>query len=113
MRCNVIIIVIIRFSHRYSSQKRHIQPLNSGKDINLLMEANAYSCHPKKENLEQEFATKDRSHECKNSTENLEKEVNCKSTMGLTTVGATSGGSGAGGGGHNMGTLQKCKKTYL
>lgn len=105
--------------YSYSSQKRHIQPLNSGKDINLLMEANAYSCHPKKENLEQEFAAKDRSHECKNSTENLEKEVNCKSTMGLTTVGSTglAGGGGGGGatsgGGHNMGTLQKCKKTYL
>lgn len=96
-------------SNSYASQKRHIQPLNSGKDINLLMEANAYSCHPKKENLEQEFATKDRSHECKNSTENLEKEVNCKSTMGL----ATAGSGPTAGGGHNMGTLQKCKKTYL
>lgn len=96
----------------YASQKRHIQPLNSGKDINLLMEANAYSCHPKKENLEHEFATKDRSHECKNSTENLEKEVNCKSTMGLSSVGSGMQ-TGVPSSGQNMGTLQKCKKTYL
>lgn len=72
------------------SQKRHIQPLHSGKDINLLMEANSFQCNNKKDNLEQEFSAKDRSHECKNSTENLEKDTHCKT-----------------------GTLQKVKKTYL
>lgn len=55
------------------------------------MDTNAYQCsHKKDNNLEQEFSAKDRSHECKNSTENLEKEANCKT-----------------------GTLQKVKKTYL
>lgn len=80
--------LIIFFS--YAQPKRNIQPINAGKDINLLMEANAFQCNNKKDNLELEFAAKDRSHECKNSTENLEKEASCKT-----------------------GTLQKVKKTYL
>lgn len=43
-------------------------------------------CNNKKDNLEHEFVgDKDRSHECKNSTENLEKEVHCK-TATLTKV---------------------------
>lgn len=70
-----------------------MQPLNSAKKTNLLISTSTVptnvSCNIKKDNLEQEFA-KDRSHECKNSTENLEKEVNCKT-----------------------GTLQKVKKTYI
>lgn len=70
-----------------------MQPLNSAKKTNLLISTATVStnasCNIKKDNLEQEFA-KDRSHECKNSTENLEKEVNCKT-----------------------GTLQKVKKTYI
>lgn len=82
--------MVLFLFNRYTP-KRQIQPLNSGKDINLLMDKNAYECsHKKDNNLEQEFSAKDRSHECKNSTENLEKEVHCKT-----------------------GTLQKVKKTYL
>lgn len=83
--------VFLKFNFRY--QKRHLQPLNSAKKTNLLISTAAVpsnaACNIKKDNLEQEFA-KDRSHECKNSTENLEKEVNCKT-----------------------GTLQKVKKTYI
>lgn len=55
--------------------------LKHGKDINLLMNTNHY-CHPGKPSLDLE---KDRSHECKNSTENLEKELPCK-TSTLTKV---------------------------
>lgn len=77
----------------WHGKPRHIhhQPRNSGKDINLLMNTNQFPtpCNNKKDNLEHEFG-KDRSHECKNSTENLEKEANCKT-----------------------GTLQKVKKTYI
>ncbi|CAD7011848.1 unnamed protein product [Ceratitis capitata] len=54
---------------------------NTGKDINLLMNPNQF-CNQKKPNLDLE---KDRSHECKNSTENLEKEIPCK-TSTLTKV---------------------------
>lgn len=55
--------------------------LKHGKDINLLMNPNHY-CQTKQPNLDLE---KDRSHECKNSTENLEKELPCK-TSTLTKV---------------------------
>ncbi|XP_018788297.1 PREDICTED: semaphorin-1A [Bactrocera latifrons] len=54
---------------------------NNGKDVNLLMNPNHFSSL-KKPNLDLE---KDRSHECKNSTENLEKEIPCK-TSTLTKV---------------------------
>nr|XP_016929626.1 semaphorin-1A [Drosophila suzukii]XP_016929628.1 semaphorin-1A [Drosophila suzukii] len=55
---------------------------NTGKDINLLMGSNAYTTTQKTPNLDLE---KDRSHECKNSTEHLEKELPCK-TSTLTKV---------------------------
>ncbi|XP_055857782.1 semaphorin-1A [Episyrphus balteatus] len=62
---------------------------NSGKDVNLLVNSNAFStvpCNNKKDNIDQDFVgEKDRSHECKNSTENLEKEIPCK-TSTLTKV---------------------------
>lgn len=90
---------------RYVHKPLNLQALNSGKDINLL--ANPYSCHPKKDNLEQEFSTKDRSHECKNSTEHLDKEDHhFKSVLAASNVEYGSGG-------YSMGTLQNCKKTYL
>jgi uncharacterized membrane protein YraQ (UPF0718 family) len=73
---------------------------NGGKDINLLMNANASSINKdsKKDNLELEFSlgNKDKLHECKNSNESLDKET-CKSA-----VISASGG-----------TLQKVKKTYI
>lgn len=47
-------------------------------------------CNNKKDNLELELDSKDRNHECKNSTESLEKEIPYKT-----------------------GTLQKVKKTYI
>lgn len=55
---------------------------NSGKDINLLINSNPYTTTQKTANLDLE---KDRSHECKNSTEHLEKELPCK-TSTLTKV---------------------------
>ncbi|KAH8277919.1 hypothetical protein KR018_010341, partial [Drosophila ironensis] len=55
---------------------------NTGKDINLLMGSNPYATTQKTPNLDLE---KDRSHECKNSTEHLEKELPCK-TSTLTKV---------------------------
>lgn len=68
------------------------RPLNSrtsGKDTNLLM--NVGPRNNKRDNLENEFVVgdKDRSHECKNSTENLEKVVHCKTTGTLTKVKST------------------------
>lgn len=70
---------------------------NGGKDINLL-NATSINKDSKKDNLELEFSlgNKDRFHECKNSTESLDKET-CKSA-----VISASGG-----------TLQKVKKTYI
>lgn len=62
------------------------------------------TCNNKKDNLEQEFA-KDRSHECKNSTENLDKDSTAKGTN-----------SNSNNNGNNTGTSsaqQKVKKTYL
>lgn len=96
---NICFLLLCRYVHK----PLNLQALNSGKDINLL--ANPYSCHPKKENLEQEFSTKDRSHECKNSTENLDKaDLHYKG--GLSNSDYVSGG-------YSMGTLPNCKKTYL
>ncbi|CAG9807458.1 unnamed protein product [Chironomus riparius] len=73
---------------------------NGGKDINLLMNANATTINKdsKKDNLELEFSlgNKDRLNECKNSNESLDKET-CKSAV-ISTTG---------------GTLQKVKKTYI
>lgn len=73
---------------------------NGGKDINLLMNANASNINKdsKKDNLELEFSlgNKDKLHECKNSNESLDKET-CKSAV------ISAGG----------GTLQKVKKTYI
>jgi hypothetical protein len=73
---------------------------NGGKDINLLMNTNTSTINNinKKDNLELEFSlgSKDRTHECKNSNESLDKET-CKSA-----VISASGG-----------TLQKVKKTYI
>lgn len=70
---------------------------NGGKDINLLMNTNTNQAtiNNKKDNLELEFGlgSKDRSHECKNSTESLDKD--CKPPVVST------------------GTLQKVKKTYI
>ncbi|XP_068144589.1 semaphorin-1A [Drosophila tropicalis] len=60
---------------------KHI-PFKQGKDINLLMGSNPYTTTQKTPNLDLE---KDRSHECKNSTEHLEKELPCK-TSTLTKV---------------------------
>lgn len=73
---------------------------NGGKDINLLMNTNSSTINNinKKDNLELEFSlgSKDRTHECKNSNESLDKET-CKSAV----ISATGG------------TLQKVKKTYI
>ncbi|KAH8394915.1 hypothetical protein KR222_010444, partial [Zaprionus bogoriensis] len=52
------------------------------KDVNLLINSNPYTTTQKTANLDLE---KDRSHECKNSTEHLEKELPCK-TSTLTKV---------------------------
>ncbi|XP_053967128.1 semaphorin-1A isoform X1 [Anastrepha ludens] len=71
-------------SHRNqftSNSQFGVKHHNTGKDINLLMNPNHF-CNQKKPNLDLE---KDRSHECKNSTENLEKEIPCK-TSTLTKV---------------------------
>ncbi|XP_036333039.1 semaphorin-1A [Rhagoletis pomonella] len=71
-------------SHRNqftSNSQFGVKHHNTGKDINLLMNPNHF-CSQKKPNLDLE---KDRSHECKNSTENLEKEIPCK-TSTLTKV---------------------------
>ncbi|KAL9921548.1 semaphorin 1b isoform 1-T4 [Glossina fuscipes fuscipes] len=68
-------------SHRNQFNSNPQFGLKHGKDINLLMNPNHY-CQTKKPNLDLE---KDRSHECKNSTENLEKELPCK-TSTLTKV---------------------------
>lgn len=77
------------------SKSRHIIPPRE-KDINLLINAAQFAsaqCNNKKDNIEHAFDDgKDRSHECKNSTESLEKEIPPK--MGT-------------------GTLQKVKKTYI
>lgn len=74
---------------------------NGGKDINLLMNTNTSTINNinKKDNLELEFSlgSKDRTHECKNSNESLDKET-CKSAVISSTTG---------------GTLQKVKKTYI
>ncbi|XP_026835817.1 semaphorin-1A isoform X1 [Drosophila erecta] len=73
-------------SHRNHFSKpisnRQFKHQNTGKDINLLMGSNAYTTTQKTPNLDLE---KDRSHECKNSTEHLEKELPCK-TSTLTKV---------------------------
>lgn len=67
----------------------------------------------KKDILELEFETKDRSHECKNSTEHLDindlkananNNTNCNNQTAPTAVIVNS---------TNTGTLQKVKKTYL
>jgi len=71
---NDLICLIVSYS-----QFKH---QNSGKDINLLINSNPYSTTQKAANLDLE---KDRSHECKNSTEHLEKELPCK-TSTLTKV---------------------------
>ncbi|XP_013106679.1 semaphorin-1A [Stomoxys calcitrans] len=71
----------IHSSHRNQFNANPTFGLKHGKDINLLMNTNHY-CHPGKPSLDLE---KDRSHECKNSTENLEKELPCK-TSTLTKV---------------------------
>lgn len=109
----------------------------SGKDVNLLMNVmgpyiaagapnnvNGRStltntgCQTpnnldKKDILELEFETKDRSHECKNSTEHLDindlkananNNTNCNNQTAPTAVIVNAG---------NTGTLQKVKKTYL
>jgi len=69
---------------------RPITYRNSGKDVNLLMNSSnpfTQPCNNKKDNIEHEFVSeKDRSHECKNSTENLEKEVHFSKTGTLTKV---------------------------
>ncbi|XP_065368622.1 semaphorin-1A [Calliphora vicina] len=71
----------IHSSHRNQFSSNPTFGLKHNKDINLLMNTNHY-CHPGKPSLDLE---KDRSHECKNSTENLEKELPCK-TSTLTKV---------------------------
>lgn len=74
----------------------------------------------KKDILELEFETKDRSHECKNSTEHLDindlkvnanNNANCnnQTTMTTTTTAPTAVIVNS----TNTGTLQKVKKTYL
>lgn len=70
-------------SHRnHFGKPMQFKHQNTGKDINLLMGSNAYTTTQKTPNLDLE---KDRSHECKNSTEHLEKELPCK-TSTLTKV---------------------------
>lgn len=81
------------------------QNRTSGKDVNLLMNTNTgnqyhtqqqaivqqlqqHHQNNMKDNIDFDF--KDRSVECKNSTENLEKDIS-----------------------KGMGTLQKVKKTYI
>lgn len=114
---------------------------SSGKDINLLMNVmgpyiaaggpnnvngrtsltNAGCQTPnnlnKKDILELEFETKDRSHECKNSTEHLDindlkananNNTNCNNSTTTPTVPTAVIVNTT-----NTGTLQKVKKTYL
>ncbi|XP_017019931.1 semaphorin-1A [Drosophila kikkawai] len=70
-------------SHRnHFGKPMQFKHQNTGKDINLLMGSNPYTTTQKTPNLDLE---KDRSHECKNSTEHLEKELPCK-TSTLTKV---------------------------
>ncbi|XP_055922508.1 semaphorin-1A isoform X2 [Eupeodes corollae] len=75
--------------NQLNPKPRQFLKRNSGKDVNLLVNSNAFStvlCNNKKDNIGQDFVgDKDRSHECKNSTENLEKEIPCK-TSTLTKV---------------------------
>lgn len=120
----------------------------SGKDINLLMNVmgpyiaaqsannvngrtpltNAGCQTPnnlnKKDILELDFETKDRSHECKNSTEHLDindlkvnannnTNSNCNNTTTTTTPAATTTPTAVIVNTTNTGTLQKVKKTYL
>lgn len=82
------------------------QNRTSGKDVNLLMNTNSSNqYHTQQQAIVQQlqqhhhqnnmkdnidFDFKDRSVECKNSTENLEKDIS-----------------------KGMGTLQKVKKTYI
>lgn len=68
--------------HNHFGKPTQFKHQNSGKDINLLINSNPYSTTQKAANLDLE---KDRSHECKNSTEHLEKELPCK-TSTLTKV---------------------------
>lgn len=58
-------------------------PPRANKSINLVVNVPA-----KQDNLQHELGGKDRSHECKNSNESLDKDIKC-------------------------GTLQKVKKTYI
>ncbi|KAM8713522.1 hypothetical protein ACLKA7_013786 [Drosophila subpalustris] len=68
--------------HNHFGKPTQFKHQNSGKDINLLINSNPYTTTQKTANLDLE---KDRSHECKNSTEHLEKELPCK-TSTLTKV---------------------------
>ncbi|XP_017867941.1 PREDICTED: semaphorin-1A [Drosophila arizonae] len=68
--------------HNHFGKPIQFKHQNSGKDINLLINSNPYTTTQKTPNLDLE---KDRSHECKNSTEHLEKELPCK-TSTLTKV---------------------------
>ncbi|XP_034103868.1 semaphorin-1A [Drosophila nasuta] len=68
--------------HNHFGKPTQFKHQNSGKDINLLINSNPYTTTQKTPNLDLE---KDRSHECKNSTEHLEKELPCK-TSTLTKV---------------------------
>lgn len=64
----------------------HHHHRNGGKDVNLLVNSNPFMpCNQKKQPNVDIVGEKDRSHECKNSTENLEKEIPCK-TSTLTKV---------------------------
>lgn len=118
----------------------------SGKDVNLLMNVmgpyiaangpnnvNGRStltntgCQTpnnldKKDILELEFETKDRSHECKNSTEHLDindlkananNNTNCNNQTSTTTTTTTTAPTAVIVNTTNTGTLQKVKKTYL
>ncbi|XP_055602590.1 semaphorin-1A isoform X2 [Uranotaenia lowii] len=85
---------------QFSMQNR----TSGGKDVNLLMNTNTNQYHTQQQAIVQQlqqhhqnnmkdnidFDFKDRSVECKNSTENLEKDIS-----------------------KGMGTLQKVKKTYI
>lgn len=119
--------------HHNKQQQRHIIPPRD-KDINLLMQTNQFNLtsqnstqilsNNKKDNLdlENEFIVtgKDRSHECKNSSESLEKEIPTKVSSAVVVSGGVGGGitssSGTGTGTGTTigtGTLQKVKKTYI
>lgn len=97
--CSNLIINFFYFNlfYRHGKPRPILPTRNTGKDINLLMNTtNSFTtsaltpCNNKKDNLELELDSKDRNHECKNSTESLEKEIPYKT-----------------------GTLQKVKKTYI